>query len=93
MKVVGATNWFIRIPFMLEGLSQAVMGALGAWVGLYFLNNQVIEGLGDADSLELMQGLRVSDSEYLSTSLLVLGIAVVVSVIGSMVAVTRYLDA
>ena len=93
MKVVGATNWFIRIPFMLEGLSQAVMGALGAWVGLYFLNNQVIKGLGDADSLELMQGLRVSDSEYLSTSLLVLGIAVVVSVIGSMVAVTRYLDA
>jgi len=93
MKVVGATNWFIRIPFILEGLAQAVLGALGAWVGLYFLNNQVIEGLGDANSLELMQGLRVSDSEYFSTNLLVLGIAVVVSVIGSMVAVTRYLDA
>ena len=93
MKVVGATNWFIRIPFMLEGLAQAVMGALGAWVGLYFLNNNVIEGLGDGDALELMQGFRVSDNEYLSTSLLVLGIAVVVSGIGSMVAVTRYLDA
>ncbi len=93
MKVVGATNWFIRIPFMLEGLSQAVLGALGAWVGLYFLNNNVIEGLGDANSLELMQGFRVSDNEFLSTSMLVLGIAVVVSVIGSMVAVTRYLDA
>ncbi len=93
MKVVGATNWFIRIPFILEGLAQAVLGALGAWVGLYFLNTQVIEGLGDANSLELMQGLRVSDSEYLGTSLVVLGIAVVVSVIGSMVAVTRYLDA
>ncbi|MEQ8840595.1 MAG: permease-like cell division protein FtsX [Acidimicrobiales bacterium] len=93
MKVVGATNWFIRIPFILEGLAQAVLGALGAWVGLYFLNTQVIQGLGDANSLELMQGLRVSDSEYLGTSLVVLGIAVVVSVIGSMVAVTRYLDA
>jgi cell division transport system permease protein len=93
MKVVGATNWFIRVPFMLEGLSQAVLGALGAWVGLYFLNNNVIEGLGDSDALELMQGFRVSDSEYLSTSLLVLGISVAVSGIGSMVAVTRYLDA
>jgi len=93
MKVVGATNWFIRIPFILEGLVQAVLGALGAWVGLYFLNSQVIEGLGDANSLELMQGLRVADGEYFSTLLLVLGIAVVVSVIGSMVAVTRYLDA
>lgn len=93
MKVVGATNWFIRIPFILEGLVQAVFGALGAMVGLYFLNNEVIEGLGDADSLELMQGLRVTDNEYWSTNLVVLGIAVIVSVIGSMVAVTRYLDA
>ncbi len=48
MKVVGATNWFIRVPFMLEGLSQAVLGALGAWVGLYFLNNNVIEGWATA---------------------------------------------
>jgi cell division transport system permease protein len=93
MKVVGATNWFIRIPFMLEGLVQAALGALGAMVGLYFLNNQVIEGLGDADSLELMQGLRVTDNEYWWVNLIVFGIAVIVSVIGSMVAVTRYLDA
>jgi cell division transport system permease protein len=93
MKVVGATNWFIRIPFMLEGLAQAMLGALGAWVGLYFLNTKVIEGLGDGDALELMRGFRVTDNEYLSTSFLVFGIAVAVSGIGSMVAVTRYLDA
>ena len=66
---------------------------MGAAIGLYFLNNNVIEGLGDADALELMQGFRVSDNEFLSTNLLVLGIAIVVSSIGSMVAVTRYLDA
>ena len=27
MKLVGATNWFIRVPFMLEGLVQGVVGA------------------------------------------------------------------
>ena len=27
MKLVGATNWFIRVPFMLEGLIQGVAGA------------------------------------------------------------------
>ncbi|MFT5202414.1 MAG: cell division transport system permease protein [Candidatus Aldehydirespiratoraceae bacterium] len=93
MKVVGATNWFIRIPFILEGLVQAMIGALLAWGGLYFLNTQIIEDLGDGDALELMRGFRVTDSEYLSTSLLVLAIAVVSSGVGSMVAVTRYLDA
>lgn len=27
MKLVGATNWFIRVPFMLEGLVQGLIGA------------------------------------------------------------------
>ncbi len=92
MKVVGATNWFIRIPFMLEGIVQAVIGAVLAWGGLYVIDRKVISGLSDPDSLELMAGFEVSDSEFLSTSILVLGIAIAVSVIGSSVAVTRYLD-
>ena len=29
MKLVGATNWFIRVPFMLEGLVEGLVGA--AW--------------------------------------------------------------
>ncbi len=93
MKVVGATNWFIRVPFMLEGLTQAVIGAMGAWIGLRILDDTVIKGLSEPDSLQLMQGFRVDQGEFYSTSLLVLGIAVIVSGIGSAVAVTRYLDA
>ena len=37
MKLVGATNWFIRVPFMLEGIVQGIVGAglaLGAVFGL-----------------------------------------------------------
>ena len=30
MKLVGATNWFIRIPFMVEGLIQGLIGSLFA---------------------------------------------------------------
>ncbi len=92
MKVVGATNWFIRIPFMLEGVVQAVIGAIGAWGGLWIIDRQIAE-LSRPDSLELMAGFKVTDSEFLSTNLLVLGIAIVVSVISSAIAVTRYLDA
>ena len=30
MKLVGATNWFVRGPFMLEGLLTGALGALAA---------------------------------------------------------------
>ena len=30
MKLVGATNWFVRGPFMLEGLICGVLGLLAA---------------------------------------------------------------
>ena len=37
MKLVGASNWFVRVPFMAEGLVQGAIGA-GFAVGLvYFL--------------------------------------------------------
>jgi cell division transport system permease protein len=34
MKLVGATNWFIRVPFILEGLIQGVLGAFLSWGAL-----------------------------------------------------------
>ncbi len=93
MKVVGATNWFIRIPFMLEGLVQGLAGAVGAVIATYFLNAYVIEGFSETSSLQLLDGFRVTSSELFRTNLLLIGIAVGVAVIGSAVAVTRYLDA
>src|SRR5665213_1669850 len=37
MKLVGATNWFIRVPFMSEGLLQGLFGSLLAAVVVYFV--------------------------------------------------------
>jgi len=34
MKLVGATNWFVRGPFMLEGL---ICGVAGALLAIFFL--------------------------------------------------------
>jgi cell division transport system permease protein len=41
MRLVGATNWFIRWPFMVEGLVCGLLGALAA-IGLLFLGKVVI---------------------------------------------------
>jgi cell division transport system permease protein len=40
MKLVGATNWFVRGPFMLEGLLTGLVGSLAA-VFLLFLGREV----------------------------------------------------
>src|SRR3954464_1011546 len=47
MKLVGATDWFIRVPFMLEGLVQGLLGALGACAGLWVINNRWTAGVRD----------------------------------------------
>lgn len=37
MKYVGATNWFIRWPFVLEGLTLGLLGAVLPLVALYYI--------------------------------------------------------
>lgn len=35
MKLLGASTWFIRAPFILEGIVYGVVGAFLAWVAVY----------------------------------------------------------
>jgi len=92
MRVVGATSWFIRVPFMLEGVIQGLFGAALAIASNFALRVYVIDEFSNANALQLLDGFKVDDAELFRTNLIVLCVAVGVSVIGSAVAVTRYLD-
>lgn len=37
MKLVGASNWFIRMPFLLEGALYAFIGSIIFWIIFYLL--------------------------------------------------------
>ena len=45
MRLVGATNWRIRVPFLVEGLVEALLGAVFAIVGLFLVKVLMIDNL------------------------------------------------
>ena len=47
MKYVGATNWFIRGPFLIEGILIGVISAILALAVTYLLYGQIVDIIGD----------------------------------------------
>jgi cell division transport system permease protein len=89
MKLVGATNWFIRVPFMLEGLIQGLMGAAAAFAIVYVLRNVAEDRIS---SFDLFQGFTILANQVSATGVLLLGIGAAIGAVGAGVAVTRFLD-
>jgi cell division transport system permease protein len=90
MKLVGATNWFIRIPFMLEGLVHGIVGAIIAFAITYGVRNTIASFVGN-ETVFGTNRLYVSPHEAILTGIVILGIGAVVGVVGSAFAVRRFL--
>ncbi len=89
MKLVGAGNWFVRIPFLLEGMIEGLVGAVlavGVMLGLYRL------GLDLQGALPEWINLDVPVDFLLRWSVLTLIGGIVVGVVGSGIAVRRFLQ-
>jgi cell division transport system permease protein len=89
MKLVGATNWFIRIPFMLEGMLQGLAGAAVAIVFMWF-GRTVIERLIEDNTL--LGQFVVTTGDVMGTGIFILVVGAIVGGIGSAIAVSRFLD-
>jgi cell division transport system permease protein len=92
MKLVGATNWFIRVPFMLEGLLQGLLGGVVSCGGLWALNSAWTNGVAGFKPGTGISSLIVPSSYLTSVMLILLGIGAVVGAVGSAIAATRFLD-
>jgi len=91
MKLVGATNWFIRVPFMLEGMIQGVAGAAVAFVVVFLGRNLVAQAVNSYD-LQLIRQLVVSSQEAIATGIVILFAGAVIGTVSSAIAVGRFLD-
>ena len=92
MRLVGATNWFIRIPFMLEGMIQGVVGAGVSTLAVFGLN-RVIRNLLNTTDFKLFDSFALDSTELFPVAMTLLAAGALIGFVGSGVAVTRYLDA
>jgi cell division transport system permease protein len=88
MKLVGATNWRIRIPFLVEGLFESLIGATAAVLVLFGLKVAFINPLNE--SVQFVPWIVNSDVVAVVPWLLLA--AVVVSLLASLVGMRRFLD-
>jgi cell division transport system permease protein len=92
MKLVGATNWFIRVPFMLEGLLQGLIGAVVSCGGLWALNSAWSNGVAGFKPGTGISSLVVPSGYLSGVMVVILIIGALAGAIGSAIAASRFLD-
>jgi cell division transport system permease protein len=87
MRLVGATNWFIRWPFVIEGVLVGAVGAVTAIIVLAIVKIALLDPL--FSGWALVGGIRTIAFPALLAILMGSGVAV--SAIGSGVSLRRFL--
>jgi cell division transport system permease protein len=88
MRLVGATNWFIRLPFVIEGVVEGLLGAGAAILALFVMKVAFVDPLrGQVGFLPLV---GTPDVVWTIPWLLLTG--VFVSVLAGFIAMLRFLE-
>jgi cell division transport system permease protein len=88
MKLVGATNWRIRLPFLVEGLFESLIGAVAAVLVLFGLKVAFVNPL--YDTVQFVPW--VSNADVIAVIPWLLIAAAVVSLLAGLVGMRRFLD-
>lgn len=88
MKYVGATDWFIRWPFLLEGICLGFIGGGLATIFLYIVYNQVTQEIYEAMAFFPLIPQHPFIN-YISLAILVAGI--IIGALGSTISLKRFL--
>ena len=90
MKLVGASNWFVRIPFIAEGMVQGLVGAGLAIIAVLSLKHFGFDqAFNDRSSFFSEFFVTTGDATWIA--FLVLLIGVVIGVIGASIGLRRFL--
>ncbi|MFZ2176024.1 MAG: permease-like cell division protein FtsX [Rhodococcus sp. (in: high G+C Gram-positive bacteria)] len=83
MRLVGATRWYTQLPFLLEAVAAALVGAVLAVAGLFTAKNVFVDDvLADVYEANIVARISNSDVLFISPVLILAGVG--------MAAVTAY---
>ena len=88
MRLVGATNGFIRGPFVMEGALQALVGAIFAIIVISILRATLLPSLENVVSF---LPLRIDDGMFTLVYVVLVVAGVLIGMLGSAIAMRRYL--
>jgi cell division transport system permease protein len=89
MRLVGATRWFIRWPFMIEGVVVGIAGGLVAILILWLGKITIVDPL--SNSIGVLAAQNTTTLTFPALVAILFGAAVLVSTIGSGVTLRRFL--
>ena len=88
MRLVGATNWRIRVPFLIEGLVESLLGAAAAVFTLFLVKVVFIDRLrGEIKFFPLVQ-----NHDVLALAPWIVIAATLIAVIAGTIGMRRFLD-
>jgi cell division transport system permease protein len=89
MRLVGATRWFIRWPFMIEGVVVGFFGGLIAILILWLGKLTIVDPL--SDSIGFLAAQNSTTLSFPALVAILFGAAVLVSAVGSGITLRRFL--
>lgn len=95
MKLVGASNWYVRWPFIIEGTIQGIMGALIA-IGLIFIINmsflkRLEKAFNSLFSLPLNFAITGTSPLQFQVFLLLFVTGILIGAVGSLIALRKFI--
>lgn len=88
MRYIGATNWFITLPFIFEGIFIGIASGVGSFIILKLGYSALLSGI--ATDMQMISFISFSDiSGYVFGATLTIGI--VTGVVGGLISLGKYL--
>lgn len=92
MKYIGATDWFVRAPFLIEGIILGIISSAVATGLMHLIYSRLISLLGD-DIMRILS-VPVLSSSYLIPNLAIIfaSLGIGIGTCGSIISIRRFLD-